>query len=96
VRGARIRLIWVYKRHIHTGTKTVRLEEDVYERIKSRKHEDETFSEAIARLTDEHTLLDFADEFAGEEGSRWETEKELIEKSEDVDDDAVERLLHEE
>ena len=43
------------------GTKTVRLDEDVYERIKSRKRDDETFSEAIDRLTSEWTLLDFAD-----------------------------------
>lgn len=78
------------------GTKTVRLDEDVYERIKSRKHEDETFSEAIARLTDDYTLLDFADEFADEDESRWEAEKELIEAAEDEEDDAVERLLHDE
>ena len=39
----------------------VRLDDDVYERIKSRKRSDETFSEAIERLTSEWTLLDFAD-----------------------------------
>lgn len=32
------------------GTKPVRLDEDVYERIAARKREDETFSEAIERL----------------------------------------------
>lgn len=42
------------------GTRMVRLDEDVYERIKSCKQEDETFSEAIERLTSEYSLLDFA------------------------------------
>lgn len=44
------------------GTKMVRLDEDVYERIKSKMQEDETFSEAIERLTSGYTLLDFAAE----------------------------------
>lgn len=38
----------------------VRLADDVYERIKSQMRDDETFSEAIDRLTSEWTLLDFA------------------------------------
>jgi predicted CopG family antitoxin len=42
------------------GTKTVRLDEDVYEHIRSKKRDDETFSEAIDRLTSDYTLLDFA------------------------------------
>lgn len=44
------------------GSKQVRLDDDVYEWIKSRKREGETFSEAIDRLTSGYTLLDFADE----------------------------------
>lgn len=76
------------------GTRTVRLDEDVYERIKDRKHEDETFSEAIARLTDDYTLLDFADGFVDEEENRWEEEKEVIEAAEIEEDDAIDRLLH--
>jgi predicted CopG family antitoxin len=40
------------------GTKTVRLDEDVYERVRSQKREDETFSEAIDRLTDGSSLLE--------------------------------------
>lgn len=42
------------------GTKTIRLDESVYERLAARKREDETFSEAVERLTSEYTLLDFA------------------------------------
>ena len=42
------------------GTKTVRLDEDVYERVRERKRDDETFSEAIDRIMADYTLLDFA------------------------------------
>jgi len=48
------------------GTKTVRLEEDVYERVKERKRDDETFSEAVERLLSTYTLLDFAAETSPE------------------------------
>jgi len=71
------------------GTKHVRLDEDVYERIKSQNREDETFSDAIDRLTDDYTLLDFAAEFAGEDESRWDEERSLIEGTEDEEDLAV-------
>ncbi len=37
----------VYVR-IQVGTRTVRLREDVYERVRAHTREDETFSEAIA------------------------------------------------
>jgi predicted CopG family antitoxin len=57
----------------------VRLEDDVYERIKNQKQEDETFSEAIERLTSEWTLLDFAD---GEPVVDAETHREALEQSE--------------
>lgn len=40
------------------GTKNVRLDEDVYERVKSEKQDDETFSEAIDRLIGDASLLE--------------------------------------
>jgi predicted CopG family antitoxin len=43
------------------GTKNVRLEEDVYNRIAAHKEDDETFSEAIDRLTGGCTLVDYAE-----------------------------------
>lgn len=61
------------------GTKTVRLDDDVYERIKSRKRQDETFSEAIDRLTNEWTLLDLAE---GESPIDPGRHRELLEQSE--------------
>ena len=42
------------------GTKLVRLDEKVYERIAAHKRDDETFSEAIDRLTSDYSLLAFA------------------------------------
>jgi predicted CopG family antitoxin len=51
------------------GSKTVRLDEDTYERVKSKKREDETFSEAIDRLIGEWTLLDLVGTLSEEEAA---------------------------
>lgn len=61
------------------GTKSIRLDEDVYERIKAHKREDETFSEAIDRLTSDYSLLDFAGGYPEADAERH---RELIERSE--------------
>lgn len=37
------------------GTKTIGLREDVYERLKARKRDDESFTELVDRLLDEAT-----------------------------------------
>lgn len=50
-------------------TKTVRLDEDTYERIKRKKREGETFSEAIDRLIGEWTLLDLVGTLSEEEAT---------------------------
>lgn len=63
------------------GTKTIRLEESVYRRIAARKRADETFSEAIERLTGEYSLLDFAGGYTEEEADRH---RDLLEQSDDV------------
>jgi predicted CopG family antitoxin len=39
-------------------TKTIRLDEDVYERLRAVKREDETFSEAVDRLLGGGSLVD--------------------------------------
>jgi len=64
------------------GTKTVRLEKDVYERVRSQKRDDETFSEAIDRLTGGASLLDLEGTLNNEEA---ENVREAIEESRDVD-----------
>ena len=60
------------------GTRSIRLEEDVYERIKAHKREEETFSEAIDRLTSDYSLLDFA---GGYDEADAERHRELVERS---------------
>ena len=37
------------------GTKTIRITEEVYERLKARKRDDESFTELLDRLTTERT-----------------------------------------
>lgn len=37
------------------GTRTIRVREDVYERLKARKRPDESFSDLLDRLTDRKT-----------------------------------------
>ena len=63
------------------STKMVRLDEDVYERIKSKKRDDETFSAAIDRLTSEYSLLDFAGGYTDEDA---EHHRELLARSEET------------
>jgi predicted CopG family antitoxin len=72
------------------GTKQVRLDEAVYERIKRQKFDDETFSEAIDRLTNEYTLLDFAADL--EDGPSPDQRRAAIEAAEDAQREEMEHL----
>jgi predicted CopG family antitoxin len=72
------------------GTKTVRLREDVYERIKARKRDDETFSEAVDRLTGDPSLTELAGIVDEEQASRM---REAIETVDEGDDEDVEEIL---
>ncbi|ACV48662.1 MULTISPECIES: antitoxin VapB family protein [Halomicrobium] len=47
----------------------VRLEDDVYERIKASKRDDESFSDAVERLIGGHSLRDLRDVFDDEQVS---------------------------
>lgn len=42
------------------GSKTIRLDDDVYERLRDVKRDDETYSEAVERLLPGGSLLDLA------------------------------------
>lgn len=72
------------------GTRTVRLDDDVYERIRSEKREDETFSEAIERLIGGTSLLDLANTLSDEEA---DATREAIEESREADRRATETLF---
>jgi predicted CopG family antitoxin len=72
------------------GTKTVRLDEATYERIKSEKREDETFSEAIDRLIGEWTLLDLVGTLSEEEAA---AHRRAIERADAVQQEDARELL---
>ncbi|MDZ7746850.1 MAG: antitoxin VapB family protein [Halobacteriales archaeon] len=63
-------------------SKSVRLDDDVHARIKQRKRDGETMSEAIDRLTSEYSLLDFA---AGGESDDTDQLRELLEEADEAD-----------
>jgi len=65
------------------GTKNVRLEEGVYERIKDEKRDGETFSEAVDRLIGGASLLDLVGILSDEEAT------EMREALEEVDADTL-------
>jgi predicted CopG family antitoxin len=65
------------------GTRMVRLDDDVYERIEAHKREDETFSEAIDRLIEVPPLGTLAGILSDEEAEEF---REMVE---DVDSTAT-------
>lgn len=72
------------------GTRTVRLNEDVYERVEAHKQDEETFSETIGRLIGGYSLMDFA---GGLEGEEAEQARERIDTAnEEYADDLAERF----
>ena len=54
------------------ATKTISITEDAYSRLASRKHEKESFSEVINRITNKTSLLDFAGLLSKEEADKLE------------------------
>ncbi|WP_290810443.1 antitoxin VapB family protein [Halovivax sp.] len=74
------------------GTKTIRLDEDVYERIKRQKRSDETFSEAIDRLTGAPSLAELGGIVDLERVEKMEA---AIEAADEADAAEVEEFLDE-
>jgi predicted CopG family antitoxin len=75
------------------GTKTVRLDDDVYEHIRAVKQEDETFSEAIDRLIGRASLLELAGTLSDEE---VDAVREAVADSREADRRATEALYGDE
>lgn len=67
----------------------VRLEDHVYERIKSKKRSDESFSDAVERLTGGHSLRDLREVF--DEGQVSEM-REAIDAADERDRDEARRV----
>lgn len=63
------------------GTKTIRLDDDVYERVRAHKHDDETFSEAIDRLIGGASLLDLVGTVSDQEAAEM---RKAIDRSRDA------------
>ena len=67
----------------------VRLEDHVYEHIKSQKRPDESFSDAVERLTGGHSLRDLREVFDDEQVSEM---REAIDAADERDREEVERV----
>jgi|JXWS01.1.fsa_nt_gb predicted CopG family antitoxin len=74
------------------GTKSVRLDEDVYERVKAHKQDDETFSEAVARLMRDVSLLDLVDDGEAYAAERAREQKEALKRTARADTEAADEL----
>lgn len=74
------------------GSKQVRLADDVYARIKDRKREDETFSEAIDRLTSDWSLAEWGGSLSDQEA---EAHRYLLDEIERAGTDEIDEVLDE-
>jgi len=74
------------------GTKNVRLDDDVYERVKAHKREDETFSDAVARLIEDVSLLDLVDEGEEYDAERAAEQKEALKRTARADAESTAKL----
>ncbi|EMA47108.1 antitoxin VapB family protein [Halobiforma nitratireducens] len=67
-------------------SRQIRLEDDVYERIKANKRDDESFSDAVDRLIGGQSLRDLRDVFDDEQVSEM---REAIDAADQTDRDEV-------
>jgi len=73
------------------GTKTIRLDDDVYERLRENKRDDETFSEAVERLMGGRSLAELGDVLDDED--RVERMEAEIEEANEADAREVDEVL---
>lgn len=72
-----------------TGYRNVRLTEDAYERLKSRKQEGESFSDTVERLAGERSLLELVGVLSDEEAAEM---REAIREQEERSRERLDRL----
>jgi len=63
-------------------SRQIRLEDDVYERIKANKHDDESFSDAVDRLIGGRSLRELRDVFDDDQVSEM---RDAIEAADQAD-----------
>ena len=74
---------------IHMGSKTIRLDDDVYSKLRAEKREDETFSETVERLIGAPSLTELAGILDSE---TVDDMREAIDEADDADAEAVEEV----
>jgi predicted CopG family antitoxin len=72
-----------------TEYRNIRLTEDAYQRLKSRKHTGESFSDTVERIAGERSLLDLAGILSDEEA---EDMRDAIQEQEERSRERLDRL----
>ncbi|ADQ69417.1 hypothetical protein C499_12625 [Halogeometricum borinquense DSM 11551] len=75
-----------------TEYRNVRLTEDAYQRLKMRKQEGESFSDTVARIAGERSLLDLAGILSDDEADAM---RDAIREREEQSRDRLDRLSDE-
>lgn len=75
------------------GTKTIRLDDEAYERLADRKREGESFSDVVKRIAGERSLLELAGILSDDEAETMrETIAERRKRSRERSDEIATRL----
>jgi predicted CopG family antitoxin len=74
------------------GTKQVRLDEDVYARIQDAKREDETFSDAVDRLTSDWSLAQWAEKYETD-AEKSASHRELLDELDEIDKQEAKEIV---
>lgn len=74
------------------GTKQVRLDEDVYARIKDKKRKEETFSDAIDRLTADWSLAQWAQKYETD-SERSASHREMLDEFDEIDKQEAKEIV---
>lgn len=74
------------------GTRSVRLDKDVYDRVEAHKRDDETFSDTVARLMGDVSLLDLANENGEYDAERASEQKDALKRTSRSDTEAANEL----
>ena len=72
------------------GSKTIRLDDDVYSKLRAAKREDETFSEAVERLIGAPSLTELAGIL---DSDTVDDMRGAIDEADDADAEAVDEIV---